>query len=331
MNSSILTHDAWESQANAAAGQCLAPAVTVLVSLYNYAPYIKGCLESVRASKTDGLPGGFEVIVIDDASTDDSAAVVGEFLAASALPIRLVKKKVNSGVADTRNLGLLLARAPFIFILDADNEIRPDCLAAHYRTIAGSDYAVVYGTINRFDNATRQSIGTVSEGEWDVRKLTTYNYIDAMAMIRKDAVLRVGGYSIEYGEFLSPGWEDYDLWLKLAQAGYSGKHIPQVLSDYRVHPTSMINGCKPFQRPASAYKSRKFFALSKQCPGTELLYAEARGELARLEEKPHRLPVVPEPPSGTPPRRLHQLLGKKWLNSLNKRLAAFHHWLNKSG
>src|SRR5882757_5818555 len=107
MKDVLLTASAWESVSNEAVRNCPAPVVSVIISLYNYAAYIKACLGSVAASNTDGLPGGFEVIVVDDASTDSSVRLVEDYLAASTLPICLVKKKVNSGVSDTRNIGLL--------------------------------------------------------------------------------------------------------------------------------------------------------------------------------------------------------------------------------
>src|SRR5579871_6180901 len=126
MKINLLTPSAWEIIANDASRQCVTPSVSVIISLYNFARYIGDCLDSVLASRAENLPGGFEVIVVDDSSTDDSAKMVETFLAENSLPLRLVKKNVNTGVADTRNIGLLLARAPFIFMLDADNKIRPN-------------------------------------------------------------------------------------------------------------------------------------------------------------------------------------------------------------
>src|SRR5882724_11164604 len=171
MKSSLLTKAAWESSSNEAHRNCPAPAVSVVVTLYNYEAYIEGCLDSVRASKTGGIPGGIEVIVVDDASTDSSVDVVADYIMASPLPACLVKKKLNTGVADTRNLGLLIARAPLVFMLDADNEIRPECLQVHYEALTASDHALAYGIINRFDSTTRQSVGTMSDAEWNVRNL----------------------------------------------------------------------------------------------------------------------------------------------------------------
>jgi glycosyltransferase involved in cell wall biosynthesis len=322
MKTPLLPVSTWELAANAASRNCADPAVSVVISLYNYSAFIEGCLESVRAAATDGLPGGFEVVVVDDASTDASVQVVEKHMAAHQLPVCLVKKKLNSGLADTRNLGLLIARAPLVFILDADNEIRPECLVTLYRALASSRFAMAYGYINLFDHATRQSTGTMSRREWNVRELITGPCIDAMAMIRKETVLQVGGYSTEYGTVMPQGWEDYDLWLKLAQAGHSGKLIPQVLSDYRVHSQSMLQTAWPFQRELAAYFSRKFFALAQSHEDLPLWFGVSRKELAIASGQGPRLQSRPQG------KWIHRLLGEKMCRSLCKRMTTVYCWLH---
>lgn len=316
---------AWEIADNAALANCAAPAVSVVISLYNYAAYIAGCLDSVRASKTDGLPGGFEVVVVDDCSKDNSVAVVEKYMAASPLPIRLVKKLANAGLADTRNIGLLLARAPLVFILDADNTIRPNCLLEHYRALADSDYAMAFGIINRFDHDTGASVGTMSQYEWEVPRLVAGPCIDAMAMVRKETVQSVGGYSVEYGHYLPQGWEDYDLWLKFALAGHVGKFIPQILSDYRVHSGSMLQKLLPHQGLLAAHFTRKFLPLMAKYNDLPVLFgfprrdlialcAEGRGLQFSLQKRPARL--------------FHYVLGKRLCRSLCKRLVEIYCWLH---
>ena len=299
------------------------PAVSVLITLYNYSAYITSCLDSVRASKAENLPGGFDVLVVDDGSTDNSVQVVEQYLKTHDLPICLVKKGRNTGLADSRNTGLQMARAPLVFILDADNEIQPECLAAHYATMVGSDYALAYSHINRFSHVTRQSLGLMSDQEWDVRRLVSSSCIDAMAMVRKEAVLRVGGYSTEYGTVLPQGWEDYDLWLKLAQAGYCGKMIPQVLSDYRVHEQSMVHGTKNSRLKFAQYFLKKFCFLAQQYADTDSLFGFSRRELAIAEQ----LGRFQTRPKSWDQKIIHQLLGRKMSRSLCKRLAAVYSWL----
>ena len=63
------------------------------------------------------------------------------------------------------------------------------------------------------------------------------NQIDAMALIRRSAWRQVGGYDPS----MRSGWEDYDFWLRLLEAGFTGIQVPEILGRYRVHPHSMTN------------------------------------------------------------------------------------------
>lgn len=319
-----MTDFSWDVVTNEASRACLQPAVSVVITLFNYSAYIGACLDSVQATRAEDLPGGFEVVVVDDGSTDSSVTVVEAYLQTSPMPICLVKKSANSGLADARNTGLLVARAALVFILDADNKIRPDCLAAHYRALAASDHALAYGIINRFDQATGESLATMSHSEWDVRELVSHPCIDAMAMIRKETVQAVGGYSPEYGTILPQGWEDYDLWLKLAQAGHTGKLIPEVLSDYRAHAQSMIQSTWPCQRELAAYFCRKFHKLVSLQGDLPFLFGVSRRELAIANGTVAWLQARP---AGREPKWIHRVLGRKMCRSLCKRLSALYHWL----
>src|SRR5665213_570470 len=325
MNKQVSIINSWEVVTNEASRKCARPAVSVVITLFNYSAFITGCLDSVRATKSESLPGGFEVVVVDDGSTDASAKLVEQYLAAHDLPVCLVKKIVNSGLADARNVGLQMARAPLIFILDADNEIRPECLAAHYRALVDSDCALAYGAINQFDQATRKSLYTMSHREWSVRELVAQPCIDAMAMVRKKTVLELGGYSTEYGSILPQGWEDYDLWLKPAQAGYAGKLIPHVLSDYRVHSQSMLQSAWPRQRELAAYFSRKFHALVALHDDLPTLFGVSRRELAIANGCGNWLQARPK---NKPVKWIHRLLGRKMCRSLCKRLTTVYCWLH---
>jgi glycosyltransferase involved in cell wall biosynthesis len=257
---------------NEAYDNCREPTITVIITLFNYAEYIQECLDSVAKSSIQGLPQGFDVIVIDDGSSDNSVDLVEQYIRYSPVPICLVKKFFNTGLADARNLGLRLARSPFVFILDADNWIYSNCLSVLYDSIVQSGCAATYGIINCFDNDTRQGIGLMSFYEWDVRELVEMPYIDAMALFKKDILLQVGGYSTELMEIGWCGWEDYDLWLKLAQRGYDCRLVPQILSAYRVHGHSMIKTTNAYTPVLANYFKKKFSSLIEQFDGLNQLF-----------------------------------------------------------
>ncbi len=272
-------YNPWELKYNQAFKNSENSSITVIITLFNYSQYIYECLDSLAQSDISSLPGNVEVLVIDDCSTDNSANLVEEYLEKSDLPICLVKKWFNTGLADARNIGLEIANSPYIFILDADNWIYPDCLSVLYEHIKYDKYAAVYAEISQFDNETRKEINRISCHEWDVHKLVTQPYIDAMAMFNKDILLEVGGYStdlIEYGWF---GWDDYDVWLKLAQANYSCKFVPKILSAYRVHPSSMINTTNKYALNIAKYFCQKFADITKKNQTSDMIFGFLQSEI----------------------------------------------------
>jgi glycosyltransferase involved in cell wall biosynthesis len=285
----FLGKDPWALCPNAAYDACSAPSVTVIITLYNYAEYIEECLNSVCATVSDRLPGGFDVLVIDDCSTDNSISLVETYIQKTNIPICLVKKAFNTGLADARNTGLQIARAPFIFTLDADNWIYPNCLSVLYDSITNSGCVAVYGIINRFDSKTGKGLGLLSIYEWDVYELLSGPYIDAMAMLKKDILLQVGGYSTELMLIAWSGWEDYDLWLKLAQAGYECKLVPQVLSSYRVHPNSMIHTTNAYAGTIIEHFKQKFRTLIDQHEDMITMFGVPRTETFDLHMTPGKL------------------------------------------
>jgi glycosyltransferase involved in cell wall biosynthesis len=263
----------WAVISNEAYEQRQVASVSVVITLYNYAAYIHKCLDSVCASDASGLPDGFEILVINDCSTDNSAQLVRDYFDKhSDIPISLVNKQFNTGLADSRNLGLKLARAPYVFILDADNWIHFDCITRLYQAIQGS--AAAYGMIRRFNHDSGEEVNLISNREWNVYELVCCPYIDAMAMFDRQILLSLSGYSselIHYGWF---GWEDYDLWLKLAQSGHECRFVPEVLSEYRVHSSSMLSTTNLYADTLVDYFKQKFKPLVERYEDFDLLFGQ---------------------------------------------------------
>jgi hypothetical protein len=211
-----------------------APEVTALVTLYNYEGYVAEAIESVL----DSVGVDVEVLVVDDASIDNSVDAVKAVMEAHPdRPITLVEQRVNTGVQRARNFGFAAARAPFVFVLDADNLVYPNGIAKLRDALAGdSGAAFAYGLIERFN--ADGSTGLMNTRAWDRKLLAETHYIDAMALISVDAWRRVGGYVTD--PTLELGWEDYDLWLSFAGAGYHAVHVREVVGRYRVHEVSSL-------------------------------------------------------------------------------------------
>jgi len=208
------------------------PSVSAIVTLYNYADVVTGALNSLVASTGVDL----EIVVVDDHSRDDGRTAVRRFMDAHPdSRMLLLASDINRGLPASRNLAVTAARADRIMVMDADNTVYPNCL----RELSGAldadpTAAFAYCTLEAFGAHP----GLRSELGWSPRWLCESNYIDAQAMVRRATYDRNGGYR-EDDDF-AYGWEDWEFWLRLAEAGEHAVHVPQILGRYRTQVSSMI-------------------------------------------------------------------------------------------
>lgn len=215
------------------------PPVSVIIPLYNYARFVAETLDSVAMQTIADL----DVVVVDDCSTDDSAAVACKWMEEHAARFRratVLRHLVNGGLAATRNTGFGNCDTEFVLPLDADNLLFPTCLAKLRRSLASSRAAFGYCLVERFLTPA----GEVPEPflmhlhPWRPEVLGKGNKIDAMVLHRTSAWRQAGGYSLSMP---CQGWEDYELWFRIARMGGHGLHVPQILARYRVHGGSMLH------------------------------------------------------------------------------------------
>jgi len=209
------------------------PDVSVVVPLYDQADMVPATLDSIVASRDVQ----FEVIVVDDHANDASRAVVEAYLTAHPdVPMLLVGKECNEGLSAARNTGFEHARAPLVMAVDADNQVYPTCLARLARALHDDPAAAAaYSILEDFGGST----GLRSAVAWDVGRLCAANYIDAQAMWRRAEWQQLGGYDSTI-DFTIGGWEDWDLWLRLAATGGHACLVAQILGRYRVQAGSMV-------------------------------------------------------------------------------------------
>jgi glycosyltransferase involved in cell wall biosynthesis len=205
-------------------------------------------------------------VIVNDASTDDSLEQAIRAQENSRHPVRIVDKRFNTGLADARNIGLELARAPYAFILDADNMVFPRALEQLHTAIVNDSSAAVYSMLCRFHGADNHRDGLLSYFDWDPQMLVERPYIDAMALFDRRLLIEIGGYDSELYEFGWFGWEDYELWLRIAQAEFRVSFLPNVLCLYRHHETAMSNTTKLFDRELVGYLIEKYHALVETYP-----------------------------------------------------------------
>jgi hypothetical protein len=209
------------------------PQVSVCVPLYEHADVLERALESVAGSEY----GSCELLILDDASEAPSVAVARSFLERRPwLPALLLGRRVNQGLGRGRTDMARLARGELLFMLDADNELYPTALGRLAEALdRDGGAAFAYSLIEAHTEGRPR--GLLSGLPWDPRRLREGNYIDAMAMIRRRALLAAGGYT---EDLRLHGWEDFDLWCRLATRGMRGLLVPEILCRYSLGEESMI-------------------------------------------------------------------------------------------
>jgi hypothetical protein len=210
------------------------PLISVIVPLYNDADVVGEALDSVRRSTMSS----WEIVVVDDASTDSSSATVRAWMDEHPdQRVSLVRHEVNRGLPAARNTGAEEARGDLLLMLDSDNLVRPFGLARLTGALCrdpGADFA--YGLLDRFQGD--EPHGTISKFAWEPARLREDNYIDAFSLIRRRVLSELDGYSEDARLW---GLEDYDLWARMAEAGRRGTFVRQFVGRYRVGHSSMLS------------------------------------------------------------------------------------------
>ena len=214
-----------------------------------------------------------EIVIVDDASTDDSLARARRAQNSLARAVRLVQKRFNTGLADARNVGTRIARAPYVFMMDANNLVTPPALSFLFDTMERNQCAAAYSVLCRFRKSPKHPVGLLSHYDWDPEILVQGPYVDAMAMFRRDTLLDLGGYDHTLSEIGWFGWEDYDMWLRFAQNDLPVGFVPNILCLYRQHETSMINTTNLFARELVGLFQERYQSLANRFAPREMLLA----------------------------------------------------------
>ncbi|HEX4589468.1 MAG TPA: glycosyltransferase [Gemmataceae bacterium] len=226
-----------------------APAVTVIVTSFNYGRYVRAALESVRAQTA----GDFECIVVDDGSTDDSIAVIQSFL--DDPRFRLIRQE-NRGVSHARNVGIEDTAAPFIAFLDADDLWRPTKLERQLARFAAEPAVGVVCTrrtiIDRDGQPQSGEDKRPAEGDV-IGPLFRQNFVCfSSAMVRREAAVRVGGFDERLGLAV-----DYDFWLRVARH-YRFGVVDEPLVSYRVGHGANLSGRQRERYHVALYVMQRF-------------------------------------------------------------------------
>jgi glycosyltransferase involved in cell wall biosynthesis len=203
--------------------------ISVCVTVFNYEDFLPDCLDSIARQTHENL----ELIIVDDKSErDDSLAAAiawAEKNSGRFHRVCVLSHARNQGPAAARNSAFLRATGKYVFIIDADNEVYPRCIARLFAAIQDGDFDAAYTQLEYFGD--ERKIG--SADIWDPVVMAYENYVDVMGLIKKTAWEQVNGFS-----HIEEGWEDYDFWLKFIDAGLTPGYVPEILCRYRVHGKS---------------------------------------------------------------------------------------------
>ena len=214
------------------------PMVSLIVPAYNEGPVIQAAMRSLLALDYPN----YEIIVVDDGSTDDTyekAMVVAR--ETTTLEVRVITKR-NGGKADALNTGIALARGEFVLNMDGDTKLSPNTLRACIRHFENSKVGAVAGNVkvlNRENTLTRIQALEYVEGLAMARKAQSFGRVvniipGPLGMFRKSVLQQVGGYDRDTFA------EDCDLTLKLLMRGWHIEYEPTAIAWVET-PSSLLD------------------------------------------------------------------------------------------
>lgn len=219
------------------------PKLSILLPVYNGQKYIAECIESVLAQTYIN----FELIIINDASTDNTLSIINGF---SDSRIKVINNKRNCGITYTLNRGLRYSKGDYIARIDADDKMLPNRLHEQvYFLENNQDFAMVGSWYEIIDKDGKHvSIAKPLTEHEDLKLLLLFanQFAHSTTMIRY-SVLNILKYSNSYKHC-----EDYDLWLRISATHKVG-NLPIVLSKYRVHNTNVSSLYNKQQLKNSVY------------------------------------------------------------------------------
>jgi glycosyltransferase involved in cell wall biosynthesis len=179
--------------------------------------------EAVDSALRQDVP--VEVIVVDDGSTDPGTAAVLRRLADRGV---LVLRQENRGPGPARMAGVGATSAEYVLPLDADDRLPPGALRRLRDELdARPALVAAWGSERHFGSLDFVQSSAPSLDPWE---LSYRNPLPLSALYRRDAVVAAGGWRLD------GGYEDWDLWMALAEAGHEGVGVAAITSEYRVAP-----------------------------------------------------------------------------------------------
>jgi glycosyltransferase involved in cell wall biosynthesis len=194
------------------------PLISIIIPSWNHGALLLRCLASLEVQTYSS----FEVIVVDDASTDDTQTKIKSVHL--RYPLRVIRLEKNSGAPVARNRGALEAKGEYVLFLDADIELRPHALEVMVSALEKSGAQFAYPSF-RFGWKLFKGF------PFDAERLKHMPYIHTSALMKRDIF---PGFDESLKKF-----QDWDLWLTISEKGGKGVWIPEVLFDVQTRKEGM--------------------------------------------------------------------------------------------
>lgn len=220
------------------------PIVSVIMPAYNCETYIEEAIRSVMGQTF----GDWELIVLDDGSTDATCEIVHRMMAEDNRII-LQRNPENMGVAKTRNRGMAMSRGEYVALLDSDDIWYPDKLEKQLQKIHAENADLVYCSYAVVDSG-----GESCKRPYIVPEKVSFPSLLKENVIGCSTVMMSAAVASAY-RFASDFYhEDYCLWLSILRDGYKAAGCTEVLADWRY-----ITGSRSFDKKNSAFKRWKIY------------------------------------------------------------------------
>lgn len=248
--------------------------VSVLLPVYNGGLTLSQAITSILSQDMSE----FELIIIDDCSTDNSASIIRQY-AEKDSRINPVFHEINIGLARTLNEGLNLAKSDLVARMDQDDESLPqrlriqlDYMLRHPEFAVVGSYVYHMGAKQEFDRL----VELPSDSEQIKQTLLQYNCMyHPSVMMRRNKILEIGGYQAEFKNA-----EDYDLWLRVSKL-YPLANISEPLLRYRFSVSGMTLSRK-WEQLFYVYLAQSAYKNGTSSP--ELINLKAQEMLGQIDK-----------------------------------------------
>ncbi|EOH86862.1 hypothetical protein UAS_01324 [Enterococcus asini ATCC 700915] len=203
--------------------------VSVIVTCYNKAPFIKQCIESIFNQSIQTI----ELLVINDGSTDESDEIIRKTIEKSPFKKTDYVNQKNLGACLSRNIGLDWAVGEYILIVDGDNYLEPNHIEKSLNTLLESDSDIVYCSLKNSDTGEV----LIEAPDFSLGRLITVNFIDTCSLFKK-GILGSHRFDPELNRLFM---QDYDFFLSLIHSGAKATKVPNLYLNYRVLDNSQGN------------------------------------------------------------------------------------------